>query len=105
LLEQPRVVQFPEVGEPDSIWVSIQNIAGQAKSEPCLAGAARSGERDQARFAKKAAQLRQLALATDEGAELGGQVVRRGHGPTDYPLGYWTFMPRIELRSGLFLPR
>ena len=79
LLQEPWITDGGELDQPDPIWIPIQHVCRKAKREPSLAGAARPGQRDEAGLPQQAAQFTQLPLASDERADLGGQVVWRAH--------------------------
>ena len=78
-MKQAGVVEGRETNQPGAVRIPVQHGFRELEGEPRLAGATRPSQCDQPRFAKKAAQLRQLSLAPHKGAELGGQVVRCGH--------------------------
>jgi hypothetical protein len=71
-----------ELHQPHAVGVEREHVPGDFEREPRLSGAADAGERDKARSAQHRRDAADLALAPDEAAERGGNVVvipgRRG---------------------------
>ena len=65
-----------ELDERRAVGVRVLGGARELEREPRLAGAAGAGEREQARAPRAVPELRELVLAADEGARLGGQPER-----------------------------
>ena len=60
--------------------MSLDEVSGEAQRQPGFARAAGPCQGDQSRAVEQAPQLGQLMLAADEAADLGGEIVWRGHG-------------------------
>ena len=75
---QHRVADRLERDEEDAIRELVGDAGGQLQRQPRLAGPARPGEGQQAGRGEQAGGLGQLRVATDEGRQLGRQVVRVG---------------------------
>ena len=71
----PLVCERRQLHEPDAVGKFTHQLARHLQRQPRLSGAARAGERDQARDGEQRLQLRDLVFAADEGAEGRGQIV------------------------------
>src|SRR5215470_2864032 len=72
------VVDRIDIDVPDAVRVAVDDTGGELEQEPRLAYAAGADEREEARLRKQLRKSVQLPLATDEGRDLLGQIVRRG---------------------------
>ena len=73
-----RIGQRAQVDEPQPLRELIEQLAGGLDRQACLADAAGAGEGDERRGGEHALGLCDLPLATNEGRELAGKVVRTG---------------------------
>ena len=84
-LEKACIQDGRELDEEDAVAMSLDEVSGEAQRQPGFARAAGPCQGDQSRAVEQAPQLGQLMLAADEAADLGGEIVWRGHdGPGDY---------------------
>jgi hypothetical protein len=76
--DEGRVADRFERHEPDAVGESIGRRGRELEREPCLARAARAGQRDEPGAAQQRQRLGELPFPAHEGRQLGGQVVRMG---------------------------
>src|SRR5581483_5783392 len=76
--DEGRVAQGGQLGQPGAVGEALADAGGQLERQAGLANPAAAGQGEQALGGQEVAQLVQLALAAEEGADRGGQVVARG---------------------------
>ena len=74
--DQRRIADRRQVEEPDAVGEVVDLLRRGLQRQPGLAQSAHAEQGQQARSAEQALDLRQFALAADEGRRLVGQVVR-----------------------------
>src|SRR5581483_6146180 len=85
--DEGRVAQGGQLGQPGAVGEALADAGGQLERQAGLANPAAAGQGEQALGGQEVAQLVQLALAAEEGADRGGQVVARGGGEAGAGVG------------------